>query len=387
MSGPMHEPTAPVRERPASAAGASRTAPGWAEARRGFLIAVIAAVFMAFTGAFGSDDAAWLRRFAYWLALMLVGAGMGAAASTFVGRRGWLDQSDWLQGALIVAIITPPLTLFNWAFTRLMFERAYDVRSILWFVPPVLAVSAAMTALNYLVSRTPPETHAAPAGAAPVRFLERLPPKLRGADIYAVEAEDHYLRLHTSQGSDLILLRLADAVAELEGIEGAQTHRSWWVARGAVVSAARGGRPGDAHASGRGAGAGQPDLRQGAPGGGLVLSRWRPAARQLGVGRAEVHRPGRRPARGGQDDHARERDRIRRTAWVDAGARQDGRKLAGSRADERTGPGADQLGEARGGGLRVQSIGRHQRLALGEHLDPELTAAGVNSRDHEIPDG
>jgi DNA-binding LytR/AlgR family response regulator len=49
-----------------------------------------------------------------------------------------------------------------------------------------------------------------------------------------VEAEDHYLRLHTSLGQDLILMRLGDAVTELEGIEGARTHRSWWVARDAV---------------------------------------------------------------------------------------------------------------------------------------------------------
>jgi DNA-binding LytR/AlgR family response regulator len=54
-----------------------------------------------------------------------------------------------------------------------------------------------------------------------------------------VEAEDHYLRLHTSLGQDLILMRLSDAVAELEGLEGAQTHRSWWVAKGAVTGTER----------------------------------------------------------------------------------------------------------------------------------------------------
>ncbi len=73
------------------------------------------------------------------------------------------------------------------------------------------------------------------------------PPALRqrqdheGALLYAVSAEDHYLRLHTPKGSDLILMRLADAIAELGGIEGAQTHRSWWVAREAVESARRDG--------------------------------------------------------------------------------------------------------------------------------------------------
>jgi DNA-binding LytR/AlgR family response regulator len=71
--------------------------------------------------------------------------------------------------------------------------------------------------------------------------MERLPAKLKGAVIYAVSAEDHYLRLHTSKGADLLLMRLADAIVELEGLEGAQTHRSWWVARDAVEGARREG--------------------------------------------------------------------------------------------------------------------------------------------------
>jgi DNA-binding LytR/AlgR family response regulator len=58
--------------------------------------------------------------------------------------------------------------------------------------------------------------------------------------MWAVEAEDHYLRRHTSQGQDLILLRLSAAIDELEGIEGAQVHRSWWVARDAITEAVRG---------------------------------------------------------------------------------------------------------------------------------------------------
>jgi DNA-binding LytR/AlgR family response regulator len=78
------------------------------------------------------------------------------------------------------------------------------------------------------------------ASLEPPKFLARLPLKLRGAEVWAIEAEDHYLRLHTSKGQDLILLRLADAVAELQGIEGLQVHRSWWVARDAITDAKRG---------------------------------------------------------------------------------------------------------------------------------------------------
>jgi DNA-binding LytR/AlgR family response regulator len=35
-------------------------------------------------------------------------------------------------------------------------------------------------------------------------------------------------------------MRLADAIGELEGIEGAQVHRSWWIARDAITEAERG---------------------------------------------------------------------------------------------------------------------------------------------------
>lgn len=75
--------------------------------------------------------------------------------------------------------------------------------------------------------------------AAEIRFTARLPGKLDGAVIYSIKAEDHYLSVHTSKGSALILSRLSDAISELEGIEGAQVHRSWWVARDAITDVRR----------------------------------------------------------------------------------------------------------------------------------------------------
>jgi DNA-binding LytR/AlgR family response regulator len=53
--------------------------------------------------------------------------------------------------------------------------------------------------------------------------------------------EDHYVRAHTDRGSELVLLPLKAALAELE-VEGLQVHRSWWVARGAVTGAIQDGR-------------------------------------------------------------------------------------------------------------------------------------------------
>lgn len=208
---------------------------------RGVAAALVAGVFLAFSGAFETGGASLTGRLIYWILMMLIGSLTGVGISIFIDRFGWLEEKPWLQAAAIVLLLTPPLTLLVWFATVLFFcDCGLPLSRIPQFVVPVLVVTSAMTALNFLIQRKPEETHAAGAGAAPPRFLDRLPAKLRGADLYAVEAEDHYLRLHTSRGQDLILMRLSDAVAELEGIEGARTHRSWWVAKEAVTGAKRG---------------------------------------------------------------------------------------------------------------------------------------------------
>lgn len=238
----MRGQKAAVRERTGAAVRAS-----WMAALRdprhvkGLAIAVAAGVFMASVGAFGSSEAPVAVRYAYWITVMLAGASGGVLVSILVELGGWFDDRPVLQGAVIAVALTVPLTLVIWLISAFAFRQARpELAYLKYYVGPVFIVTCTMTALNYLAQREPPETHAAPSGAAPPRFLERLPVKLRGAEIFAVEAEDHYLRLHTSKGQDLILMRMSDAVAELEGLEGAQVHRSWWVAKAAVADARRG---------------------------------------------------------------------------------------------------------------------------------------------------
>ena len=83
-----------------------------------------------------------------------------------------------------------------------------------------------------------PDIAPAPQPAMVPRLLVPLPAGHREG-LIALESEDHYVRVHARGGSTLVLLRLADAVAELDGIEGLRTHRSWWVARAAVTEVLR----------------------------------------------------------------------------------------------------------------------------------------------------
>lgn len=201
---------------------------------------MLGGVFLALAGAFDSSDIPLPTRLVYWVGLMGVGAVIGTLIGHFLTPKPWLGRRPIAAGVLIGASLSLPMSLLVAGTSSLLNHRPFDLRVAIVVFPSVIAVSLGMTAISYLLHRRPAETHATAEGAPPPVFLERLPAKLSGAEVWAVEAEDHYLRLHTSRGQDLILMRLSDAVRELEGIEGAQTHRSWWVARDAVTEVERG---------------------------------------------------------------------------------------------------------------------------------------------------
>ncbi len=209
---------------------------------RGLAVAWVGGVVLALTGTFMDGDSPLWLRLTYWLPIMTIGALWGNLCSQLVERWIDLDTRPWLAVLALTAVISGPLTLMVWVATGLMFSgRFYPLSTLPDMAFAVVIVTATVSMINVFLSKAQPiQTHAAPVGTAPARFPDRLPMKLRGAAIRAVQAEDHYLRIHSDRGSDLILMRLSDALDELEGLEGAQTHRSWWVAKGAVRDVSRG---------------------------------------------------------------------------------------------------------------------------------------------------
>ena len=212
------------------------------------VVAIVAAVFLALSGAFGTGEAPFLVRLGYWFCAIGAGSLIGTTAAEAMQKAGWLRGGLVPTVGLITAAMAAPLTLTSWALSGLIMNQGYSPSRLPEFALPVFAVTLVISTINVLIGM---QRHAAAAVthaevlapgqvAKPVRFLERIPRKLRGGDLLALQAEDHYLRLHTTAGSDLILMRLSDAIAELDGVEGAQTHRSWWVAKDAVADVERG---------------------------------------------------------------------------------------------------------------------------------------------------
>ena len=216
-----------------------------AENLRGYGISLALGSLLAISGAFETQNLPLWVRFAYWLPIMLAGAFIGGLISwKLVAIERWA-RSPFLSWAVVTLLVSIPMTVIVWAVTGLAFQDRLQPHALPYFFAPVAIISAFMAGLLTLTNQAPRETYGAPPSSADdkpttIRFLERLPISLRGAEIYAVSSEDHYLRIHSSRGTDLILMRLSDAINELNGIEGAQVHRSWWVARGAVKDVERG---------------------------------------------------------------------------------------------------------------------------------------------------
>ena len=57
----------------------------------------------------------------------------------------------------------------------------------------------------------------------------------------ALTVQDHYVNIRTTNGSELVLMRLADAIREVGDTKGLQVHRSHWIAVDQVTAASRKG--------------------------------------------------------------------------------------------------------------------------------------------------
>jgi DNA-binding LytR/AlgR family response regulator len=209
----------------------------WRLLLRVLTISSIVCGFISLVVLFNGPLMVTLNRVAHIFAYGWLGAIFGMLAARFAARIGLARRGYLIWGVATGVIMALPQLVVVWTGETVLSLDPVPLRAFPNVVWDTLLFCIGASVLAMLAMRG---VRPSAKTAAPPKFLERLPLKLRGCDLWAVEAEDHYLRLHTSKGQDLILLRLADAIAELDGIEGAQVHRSWWVARDAIAEAERG---------------------------------------------------------------------------------------------------------------------------------------------------
>lgn len=206
-----------------------------------------AALVLALLGPFGTfADLTLTQRLAYWVGLIGLG-GLAFELLTLAASRLLRERPEAWRALLagVTLAVAAPMTLAVALLEKSL--RGKDMLHPLGLAELfvyVLLVTLLVSAIPVWLELRDRGLLAAPTATAPLpdqappppsepTFLARLPARL-GRDLLALEMEDHYVRAHTAEGSDLILMRLRDAIAELAGLDGMQVHRSHWVAAAAV---------------------------------------------------------------------------------------------------------------------------------------------------------
>ena len=208
-------------------------------------LAGVVALF-SFIGPFGTYDSMGpLGRAGYWVLAMSGNWSIwaGSVLLTLHLTHGWPLRRRCLALALAAVLAAVPGTAVVFA-AETLFRPSYVGLNRLPEVYLGVAVIGLLISAAVLAVRNRPasQTQDAPAAARP-RFLDRLPHGI-GRDLVYLRMADHYVEAFTTAGSDLVLMRFADAVAELEGANGMRVHRSYWVARAHVTGSVREkGRP------------------------------------------------------------------------------------------------------------------------------------------------
>lgn len=173
-----------------------------------------------------------LQRFAYWGAIVVLTAIAAQFTGIFVSyflRSKSLNKYLEIFGTGLAASI--PVTLIVWVISGLVAGNTESgVSGLIELLPQTVPICFVIVLAYYFLGRARAQNEQPTSEPA---FFKRLPVEL-GKQIYSLQAQDHYVQVTTSRGSELILIRLEDAIGEIEGVEGFRTHRSWWVAKDAV---------------------------------------------------------------------------------------------------------------------------------------------------------
>ncbi|WP_088621999.1 LytTR family DNA-binding domain-containing protein [Oceanicola sp. 22II-s10i] len=151
--------------------------------------------------------------------------------------RGQLRRRLDLQGARAEAlrVVSWPVIAGGVVALNALMLGAWDDMAHFAILTGIVALVEGAVAVTAWLADGRVHAPATEPGAPPGdRFLRRLPLDKRGRPV-RVEAQDHYLCVVTSAGQGLILMRLADAEGELDGVEGLRVHRSHWIARAGVT--------------------------------------------------------------------------------------------------------------------------------------------------------
>jgi hypothetical protein len=205
-------------------------------------IASVCAIFLGLLGPFGSylNGPVWQRLLfqlaCFWPGFLLYGSLIRVVL--------WFRLTTWKMWAAIflgVVILNAPFQIWVVSIGVSVWPFLKNQRPLDWYLQGLITTVPVVVGFTlWIQARDHRRQQAREAGEAPPTAFGLLgaPPSA----VLCLQMEDHYVRVHTAGSSRLVLATLNQAMAALGNADGLQVHRSWWVARRAVVRAVSEGR-------------------------------------------------------------------------------------------------------------------------------------------------
>jgi LytTr DNA-binding domain len=186
---------------------------------------------------------------------LIYGIGARACLQSIFRRMGFWQASSIVIGASVF-LLPAPLAFMATRLTGIGLEAVPNYFEMALIV---LVFGLTTAAIRWTMARetvgqesgrraTRPTGLSTAPGAAALpdnpkklpRLVARLPKEASGR-LIRLSARNHYVDVVTDRGTASLLIRLSDAIAELEGVDGLRVHRSHWVAADAVCGHERRG--------------------------------------------------------------------------------------------------------------------------------------------------
>ncbi len=192
----------------------------------------LTSVVVAFAGPFGTFDShTFLWRIAYWSVLIAAAIVIAIFFRTAwrLALKGKSETCEDIAVAVSLSVVfAPMIAALNWVVGG---PDAYLVMDVWSGMGVVLGVAAGVIAFRRVVRDSAMSQPSAPARD---RLLDRLSVE-KTARVARVYSDNHHVRVIMADGSEhRLLMRLRDAVAEIDVEPGHWVHRSHWVSEAAI---------------------------------------------------------------------------------------------------------------------------------------------------------
>jgi hypothetical protein len=196
------------------------------------------------------DSSRFEHRVVFWALVVTGMISLSALATALMVRlsgQGPRKRDLIVAAAAVALVLTVPISAFAGGQAGISIDivtaRVSETMAFLFLT------ALAVMSIRHLGLAPPPAAPPRRGGDAAAelsdmpRVVARLEPHLHGA-LLSLTGRDHYVDVRTTAGTGAILMRFSDAMAEVAPVEGAQIHRSHWVAWAAIEGIARdGGKP------------------------------------------------------------------------------------------------------------------------------------------------